>query len=309
MESALGIPAGNLAATLDRYNKYRGRRRGSRLPQTAGIPLPPQANGPWAAFDLSLGRAMYSGFTLGGLAVTSTARCCVTTAASSPACMPSARARPTSPRTAKVTPAARSWAKARSSGAAPAHTPQVASRRARLLLDGPSRHWPPPSSFRCLSWYCATVGRWLTLTHDAIRQFVPHQLIQRISSPGSSADVASSRNTAFGLFNRIRANATRCCSPGESTLAQSWLFVETIDQRCQRNLDKCPLNLVVRRYRRAQRDTKPPPAGRPSGTYGSCDKNIVSLSPCWGSASCPTRTATIAPGCAAALSCRCPTAR
>ena len=30
----------------------------------------PQDNGPWAAFDLSLGRAMYSGFTMGGLAVT-----------------------------------------------------------------------------------------------------------------------------------------------------------------------------------------------------------------------------------------------
>ena len=28
-----------------------------------------QDNGPWAAFDLSLGEAMYSGFTMGGLAV------------------------------------------------------------------------------------------------------------------------------------------------------------------------------------------------------------------------------------------------
>ncbi|MGB7109551.1 MAG: FAD-binding protein, partial [Mycobacterium sp.] len=29
----------------------------------------PQDNGPWAVFDLSLGRAMYSGFTIGGLTV------------------------------------------------------------------------------------------------------------------------------------------------------------------------------------------------------------------------------------------------
>ena len=29
-----------------------------------------KTNGPWAVFDLSLGRAMYSGFTMGGLAVT-----------------------------------------------------------------------------------------------------------------------------------------------------------------------------------------------------------------------------------------------
>ena len=42
------------------------------------------------------------------------------------------------------------------------------------------------------------------------------------SSGSSSAEVASSRNTTFGLVNRIRANAMRCCSPGESTLAQSF---------------------------------------------------------------------------------------
>ena len=31
--------------------------------------LKPQDVGPWAAFDLSLGKAFYSGFTLGGLAI------------------------------------------------------------------------------------------------------------------------------------------------------------------------------------------------------------------------------------------------
>ncbi len=37
MEAALGIPAGNLAATLDRYNANAARGDGSRLPQAAGI--------------------------------------------------------------------------------------------------------------------------------------------------------------------------------------------------------------------------------------------------------------------------------
>ena len=37
MEAALGIPAGNLAATLDAVQRERRPRRGSRLPQAAGI--------------------------------------------------------------------------------------------------------------------------------------------------------------------------------------------------------------------------------------------------------------------------------
>ena len=83
METALGIPEGNLAATLDRYNENAATRRRSGLPQAAGLCCGPR-QGPWGAFDLSLGRAMYSGFTMGGLAVRSTAKCCAMTAASSP---------------------------------------------------------------------------------------------------------------------------------------------------------------------------------------------------------------------------------
>ena len=37
METALGIPEGNLAAALQRYNEARCQRRRSRLPQAAGI--------------------------------------------------------------------------------------------------------------------------------------------------------------------------------------------------------------------------------------------------------------------------------
>jgi succinate dehydrogenase/fumarate reductase flavoprotein subunit len=67
MESALGMPAGSLVATLDRYNTYAA---GGEDPDFHKQPefLAAQDTGPWAAFDLSLGKAMYSGFTVGGLA-------------------------------------------------------------------------------------------------------------------------------------------------------------------------------------------------------------------------------------------------
>lgn len=68
METALGIPKGNLAATLQRYNENAAKGEDPdfhKQPEYVAV----QDSGPWAAFDLSLGRAMYSGFTMGGLAV------------------------------------------------------------------------------------------------------------------------------------------------------------------------------------------------------------------------------------------------
>ena len=67
MESALGMPQGNLVATLDRYNRYAARGEDPEFHKQPEF-LAPQDSGPWAAFDLSLGKAMYSGFTVGGLA-------------------------------------------------------------------------------------------------------------------------------------------------------------------------------------------------------------------------------------------------
>jgi succinate dehydrogenase/fumarate reductase flavoprotein subunit len=69
MESALGIPAGNLAATLQRYNENAAKGEDPDFHKQPDY-LAAQDKGPWAAFDLSLGVAMYSGFTMGGLAVT-----------------------------------------------------------------------------------------------------------------------------------------------------------------------------------------------------------------------------------------------
>ncbi|OBI43358.1 hypothetical protein A5707_05140 [Mycobacterium kyorinense] len=67
MEAALGIPSGNLVATLDRYNEFAARGEDPDFHKQPEF-LAPQDNGPWGAFDLSLGKAMYAGFTIGGLA-------------------------------------------------------------------------------------------------------------------------------------------------------------------------------------------------------------------------------------------------
>jgi succinate dehydrogenase/fumarate reductase flavoprotein subunit len=67
METGLGIPAGNLAATLERYNTHAARGEDPDFHKQPEF-LAPQDHAPWGAFDLSLGKAMYAGFTLGGLA-------------------------------------------------------------------------------------------------------------------------------------------------------------------------------------------------------------------------------------------------
>lgn len=68
MEQALDIPAGNLAATLERYSAYAAE---GEDPDYHKAPewLAPQRAGPWGAFDMTLGRALYAGFTVGGLRV------------------------------------------------------------------------------------------------------------------------------------------------------------------------------------------------------------------------------------------------
>jgi 3-oxo-5alpha-steroid 4-dehydrogenase len=68
VEAALGIPAGNLAATLERYNEYAANGEDPDFHKQPDY-VAAQDTGPFAAFDLSLGVAMYSGFTMGGLAV------------------------------------------------------------------------------------------------------------------------------------------------------------------------------------------------------------------------------------------------
>src|SRR6478735_715978 len=68
LETALSLPAGSVAATLARYNKMA--EAGEDLDFHKGAEwLAPQGTGPWAVFDLRLGKAIYAGFTLGGIRV------------------------------------------------------------------------------------------------------------------------------------------------------------------------------------------------------------------------------------------------
>jgi 3-oxo-5alpha-steroid 4-dehydrogenase len=68
MAAALGIPEAKLTATLERYNTNAADGEDPDFHKQSEY-VAVQDNGPWAAFDLSLGRAMYSGFTMGGLSV------------------------------------------------------------------------------------------------------------------------------------------------------------------------------------------------------------------------------------------------
>ena len=67
MEAALGIPTGNLVRTLNRYNEFAAAGEDPDFHKQPEF-LAAQDTGPWGAFDLSLGKAMYAGFTMGGLA-------------------------------------------------------------------------------------------------------------------------------------------------------------------------------------------------------------------------------------------------
>ena len=69
MGSDLGIDPATLQSTLDRYNEFARRGEDPDFHKSAEW-LAPQDQGPWGAYDLTLGKAMYAGFTMGGLATT-----------------------------------------------------------------------------------------------------------------------------------------------------------------------------------------------------------------------------------------------
>lgn len=66
MESALGLPEGSLVATMARYNEHAARGEDPDLHKHPDW-LAPQTAGPWGVYDLTLGTALYAGFTLGGM--------------------------------------------------------------------------------------------------------------------------------------------------------------------------------------------------------------------------------------------------
>ena len=69
MEAGLDMPAGALVATMARYNEHAARGEDPDLHKHPDW-LAPQTAGPWAVLDLSLGVALYAGFTIGGMATT-----------------------------------------------------------------------------------------------------------------------------------------------------------------------------------------------------------------------------------------------
>ncbi|WP_067437950.1 FAD-binding protein [Nocardioides jensenii] len=66
MEAGLELPTGSLVATLAAYNENAARGEDPDFHKQPEW-LAPQDTGPWGAFDLTLGRALYAGFTMGGL--------------------------------------------------------------------------------------------------------------------------------------------------------------------------------------------------------------------------------------------------
>lgn len=68
MEAGLQLPSGSLRKTLTDYNHYAARAEDPGFHKHPKW-LKPLDEAPWAAFDLSFGRAVYTGFTLGGLRV------------------------------------------------------------------------------------------------------------------------------------------------------------------------------------------------------------------------------------------------
>ena len=69
MEEGLGLPAGSLEKTLARYNEHAAVGEDPDFHKHPDW-LAPQDTGPWGAYDLTLGKALYAGFTLGGIRVT-----------------------------------------------------------------------------------------------------------------------------------------------------------------------------------------------------------------------------------------------
>ena len=66
LEDSLALPTGSVEKSLERYNEHAAAGEDPDFHKGAEW-LSPQGTGPWAVFDLRLGKAIYAGFTLGGI--------------------------------------------------------------------------------------------------------------------------------------------------------------------------------------------------------------------------------------------------
>ena len=69
MEAGLGMPAGSLVKTVEAYNENAANGEDPDFHKHPDW-IAPQTAAPWAVLDLSLGVALYAGFTIGGMATT-----------------------------------------------------------------------------------------------------------------------------------------------------------------------------------------------------------------------------------------------
>ncbi|MFZ2510208.1 MAG: FAD-binding protein [Gordonia sp. (in: high G+C Gram-positive bacteria)] len=75
MADGLGLDRAALHATMERYNTHAARGEDPDFGKSAEF-LAAQDTGPWAAFDMTLGKALYAGFTVGGMATTVDGQVC-----------------------------------------------------------------------------------------------------------------------------------------------------------------------------------------------------------------------------------------
>jgi 3-oxo-5alpha-steroid 4-dehydrogenase len=69
LERALELPPASVQEALDRYNEHAAKGEDPDFHKAESW-LAPQTVAPYAVFDLRLGKAMYAGFTLGGMRTT-----------------------------------------------------------------------------------------------------------------------------------------------------------------------------------------------------------------------------------------------
>ena len=238
MEAALGIPEGKLVARLTGTTRTR---HVARIPTSTSSrnTLRPKTKGPWAAFDLSLGRAMYSGFTMGGLAVTIDGEVLREDGSVIPGLYAAGAC------ASNIAQDGKGYASGTQLGEGSFFGRRAGTRAARSLDRARAAKLPSPSNSSRRSWCCSSEGRWLTLTTMQFGSWVRSARYSANSCPSSSAEVDSSRKTTLGLASRTRANATRCCSPGDRILRPVGDIVEPAGQVAERNCVECRPDRVV----------------------------------------------------------------
>ena len=157
MESALGIPEGNLVASLDRYNENAARGEDPDFHKQPEY-VAPQTKGPWAAFDLSLGRAMYSGFTMGGLAVSIDGEVLREDGSVIPGLYAAGAC------ASNIAQDGKGYSSGTQLGEGSFFGRRAGTHAGAVARPDSSRQAPSPSSSSRRSWCCSSVRRWLTLT-------------------------------------------------------------------------------------------------------------------------------------------------